>query len=263
MPFVQNGDVRIHYEVEGAGAPLVLHHGYSGSLQHWYQNGYVAALQDRYQLVLVDARGHGASDGPHDVAAYALATRVRDVTLILEALGISKTLYCGFSMGGNVGYGLLTSQPERVAGAALLAADPSPYDTTEWDRIIGILADGGMQAYAETMSSGARGPYSDEELATTLAMDPQALIASKMDTRDWPGVADAFAAVPTPTLLIGGTEDPIYPLIEQAATSNAQSEMVTLAGLDHVATLRRSDLTLPHVQPCLERCEALIGASAG
>lgn len=263
MPFVHNGDVRIHYEVEGAGAPLVLHHGYSGSLRNWYQNGYVAALQDRYQLILVDARGHGQSDAPHDVAAYALGTRVRDVVLILDALGIERTLYCGFSMGGNVGYGVLTSQPERVAGAALLAADPFPYDTTEWNRIIDILDQGGMEAYAAATLSGDRGPHSAEDRAATLAMDPRALIASKMDTRDWPGVADAFGAVRVPTLLIGGDADAMHSKIASAAASNASSQMVTLSGIDHLATLRRGDLTLPHVQPFLARCRALIQAPAG
>ena len=262
MPFVSNGDVRIHYEVEGTGAPLVLHHGYGGSLRHWYQNGYVEALRDQYQMVLVDARGHGESDKPHDPAEYALATRVQDVLGILDALGIERTLYCGFSMGGNVAYGLLTSQPERVAGAAILAADPSPYDTTEWNRIIGLLEEG-MEAYAASSLAGDVGPYSAEERASTLALDPRALIASKIDTRDWAGVADAFARVQMPTLLIGGADDPIYPLIVQAGESNAQAEMVTLAGLDHVATLRRSDLTLPLVQPFLSRCASLLEAPAG
>lgn len=263
MPFVQNGDVRIRYEVEGAGAPLVLHHGYSGSLRDWYHNGYVAALQDRYRLVLVDARGHGRSDKPHDVSAYALGTRARDVVSILDALGIERTLYCGFSMGGNVAYGLLTSQPERVAGAAILAADPSPYDTTEWNRIIGILEDGGMEGYAEATRSDDEGSNAEEARAILLAQDPRALVASKMDTRDWPGVAEAFAEVTVPTFLVGGDADPIYPLIAQAASSNAQAEMVTLPGLDHVTTFRRSDLALPLVQPFLARCEALISAPIG
>ena len=64
-------------------------------------------------------------------------------------------------------------------------------------------------------------------------------------------------------MLIGGDADPMHPLIARAAAGNAQSEMITLAGLDHVETLRRGDLTLPHVRPFLERCQGLIGAPAG
>ena len=35
MPYADNNGVRIHYQVEGAGPPLVLHHGLAGSLEDW------------------------------------------------------------------------------------------------------------------------------------------------------------------------------------------------------------------------------------
>ena len=251
MPYADHDGIRIHYHVEGSGPPLVLHHGYSGSLRHWSMNGYVDALRDEYQIIAVDARGHGESDKPHDVADYALATRSADVLQILDDLGIERALYCGFSMGGNVAYGLLTMHPERIAAAAILGADPSPYDTIEWNRVIAALEQG-IDAYVAE-PEGARGPYSAEERDYMLRGDPQALIASKRDTRDWSGVADAFARVTTPTLLIGGDRDPIHPLIVQAAESNAVAQLVSLPGLDHVATLRRSDLTLPLVRPFFDQ----------
>jgi len=36
MPLTSNRDVRIHYEVEGKGHPLVLQHGFSDNIQEWY-----------------------------------------------------------------------------------------------------------------------------------------------------------------------------------------------------------------------------------
>ena len=33
-------------------------------------HGYVDALKANYQLIMVDARGHGKSDKPYDPAAY-------------------------------------------------------------------------------------------------------------------------------------------------------------------------------------------------
>jgi hypothetical protein len=32
MPYVKNGDIRIHYQIEGSGQALVLQHGYTDSL---------------------------------------------------------------------------------------------------------------------------------------------------------------------------------------------------------------------------------------
>jgi len=75
MPYATHGDLRIHYETDGSGPPLVLQHGYTLSLKRWYALGYVDALRARYRLILVDARGHGESDKPHDPAAYGLHLR--------------------------------------------------------------------------------------------------------------------------------------------------------------------------------------------
>ena len=79
MPYACNGSVRIHYQVEGRGPALVLQHGFTESLVDWYEAGYVDALKPDYRLVLIDARGHGASDKPHDPDAYLLGERVADV----------------------------------------------------------------------------------------------------------------------------------------------------------------------------------------
>ena len=75
MPYCDNQSVRVHYHVEGdpTGPPLVVHHGFSMSLEDWHDLEYVAALGDGYRLVLVDARGHGHSDKPHAAAAFRKA----------------------------------------------------------------------------------------------------------------------------------------------------------------------------------------------
>jgi pimeloyl-ACP methyl ester carboxylesterase len=58
MPYANNDGTKIHYEVDGAGPPLVLQHGFTSCIEDWFKNGYVAALRPRYRLVLIDARGH-------------------------------------------------------------------------------------------------------------------------------------------------------------------------------------------------------------
>ncbi len=73
MSFVSNDGIRIHYEVEGNGPPLVLLHGLSDSIESWYEFGYVERLKDEFQLIMIEARGHGESDKPHDPAAYNLS----------------------------------------------------------------------------------------------------------------------------------------------------------------------------------------------
>src|SRR5690349_5576708 len=106
MPYVNNKGVRIHYEVEGEGPPLVLQHGSAGSLGDWRELGYVEALKQANRLILIDARGHGESDKPHDVAAYDIALRASDVVAVLNELGVREASYMGYSLGGWIGFGL-------------------------------------------------------------------------------------------------------------------------------------------------------------
>ena len=106
MPYIENSGVRIHYAVEGSGPELVLLHGFMGSIVDWIALGYVGALQAHYRLILIDSRGHGRSDRPHDEASYALDRRVADVTAVLDALSVETAHFWGYSMGGYIGFGM-------------------------------------------------------------------------------------------------------------------------------------------------------------
>ena len=49
MPYAENDGEKIHYEVEGEGPPLVLHHGFSGFLEQWKDLGGCRCLEGRLQ----------------------------------------------------------------------------------------------------------------------------------------------------------------------------------------------------------------------
>lgn len=101
MPFANNDGIRIHYHVEGSGPPVVLHAGFTVDLEAWYEWGYVDALRPEYRLILIDPRGHGKSDKPHDPAAYEMSLRAGDVLAVLDNLGLQQAHYIGYSMGGR------------------------------------------------------------------------------------------------------------------------------------------------------------------
>ncbi len=114
MPQANNDGLSIHYEVEGEGPPLVMHHGSFGSLDDWRDFGYSDALKDRHQLILMDSRGHGKSGKPHDPAMYGLASRASDVIAVLDDLGSRKADFMGYSMGGWIGFGLAKYGPQSL-----------------------------------------------------------------------------------------------------------------------------------------------------
>src|SRR3984893_13969291 len=106
MPYADNGNVRIHYQVEGEGPALVLQHGFTESVVDWYEAGYVEALRPDYRLILIDARGHGASDKPHDPDAYVLNRRVSDVVAVLDAWISQRPVFGATRWAGGLALGL-------------------------------------------------------------------------------------------------------------------------------------------------------------
>jgi hypothetical protein len=131
MPYSVNQGVRIHYQIEGDGQPLVLQHGFTDSLEAWYELGYVEGLKTDYRLILIDARGHGASDKPHQPDAYERDRNVADITTVLDDLEIPPCRLSIVMYGkaprptptGRLHRGTMRSEPEmftRTTGCILL-----------------------------------------------------------------------------------------------------------------------------------------------
>jgi pimeloyl-ACP methyl ester carboxylesterase len=137
-----NDGVRIHYEIVGSGPPLILQHGFTQSAKDWYRAGYVDALKPHYQLILVDARGHGESDKPHDAAAYTLSNRVNDIVAVMNSIGILRADYWGYSMGGWIGFGMAMQAQARLRTIIIGGQDPfgrkMPPGHPGWKRRQGI-----------------------------------------------------------------------------------------------------------------------------
>ncbi|MFW9873769.1 MAG: alpha/beta fold hydrolase [Candidatus Thorarchaeota archaeon] len=119
MPFFTNDGVKIYYEIEGEGSPVLLIHGFASSMDlNWKQTGWVKALKNSYQIILIDCRGHGKSNKPHDEAFYGKEMD-NDIVNLLEYLSIDKANLFGYSMGALITYRLLLSKPEIFISAIL------------------------------------------------------------------------------------------------------------------------------------------------
>ncbi|MGH9171532.1 MAG: alpha/beta fold hydrolase [Acidimicrobiales bacterium] len=94
----------ISYEVLGTGPAVLLHHGFaSDSRTNWVRSGLADAIADSGRsVVLIDARGHGESGKPHDPASYAGGAMARDVSALLDHLGLEAVHVIGYSMGSFV-----------------------------------------------------------------------------------------------------------------------------------------------------------------
>ncbi|MET9793676.1 alpha/beta fold hydrolase [Streptomyces canus] len=249
---VTSGDgVRIAFEVVGSGPPLVLLHGFFGDRTTWRSAGYVDALAGGHRLVLVDARGHGGSDAPHDVDSYRIDRQVGDGVAVLDALDISRVAFWGASMGGIIGLNLLAGHPERltalVAGGAhggRVAAAPA-----EVQREVGLFRSRGTAPFIEMLER--QGPLPAWMRAAMQSADPHALAAltAALDARD--GVMESLVHTPIPVLLLAGDCDPRLRSIQDTAARISGATCVELPGCGHFDTFLRLDLALPVVRPFL------------
>jgi len=111
--YVENKGAKIWYAFYGDGFPVVLLHGGLGHSGNWsYQ---VPALIDNgYQVVLIDSRGHGRST--RDDQPYTYQLMASDVIAVMDALNIAISGFVGWSDGADTALILADTAPERVAG---------------------------------------------------------------------------------------------------------------------------------------------------
>jgi pimeloyl-ACP methyl ester carboxylesterase len=248
MPYAQSGGYRIHYEVEGAGPPLLLHTGFAQTARDWNDFGYVEALAHDYRLILPDPLGQGISDKPHSTEAYIQDRRVADALAVLDALSVDRTHFWGYSMGGRMGFDFAVRNPDRLlslilGGAAPIQYPPSPAQAD-------LLRKGGLHALIDsTKAAMGRFPPSISEriLATG---DAEALAAASLAER--PSREADLPTINVPTLIYCGDKDHrLHDSARQAADAMPNATFVSLDGLNHLDGFLESELVLPHVKAFL------------
>ncbi len=114
-----SGGVRLRYQIEGEGEPVLLIHGYSVSGDiNWRFPGVISLVAQDYRVITLDNRGHGQSDKPTSPEDYGLAM-VSDAVGLLDHLEIERAHVVGYSMGGMIALRMLADHPERVRSAVI------------------------------------------------------------------------------------------------------------------------------------------------
>jgi len=249
MPYAKNGDINIYYEVEGKGPPLVMLHGLTGSLEGWRDVGYIEALKDDYQIILMDARGHGKSDKPHDPAMYISENLVGDVIAVLDSLGIETTNFFGYSFGGGIAFECAKYAPERMKSlivGGVGARKPPPGMLEETIKSL----EAGIEALASQLEQG--GEVSPQE-ARLLANDLEALAALCKGIGSSPSIIDDVPRMNMPFLLFVGESDFSFSGSKETSELLPDATFVSFPGLDHIQAGSRLDLVIPHIKDFLAR----------
>lgn len=105
--------VRIWYETEGRGEPLILISGGPGD-SHTVFHPFFSRLADRFQVIYFDAFGVGKSDRAKLVQEYTFARHVEDLEGLRKALGLAQVSLFGQSFGGMVAQAYAIRYPQNV-----------------------------------------------------------------------------------------------------------------------------------------------------
>jgi pimeloyl-ACP methyl ester carboxylesterase len=251
MPYATNQGVRIHYRVEGEGPPLVLQHGYTWHMESWSRSGYVETLKSHYRLVLLDARGHGASDKPHDPAAYSLPLKVGDVVAVLDTLEVHAAHFWGYSMGGWIGWGMAKYAPERVQGLIIGAAHPYERRSPASGRLDGS----DPKAFIEAMMRRLEIDFATLPAAKQAEFFDNDFLALAADQLDRPPLEDVLPSMRMPCFLYSGEADSVRPRMQECVQHMANASFVSFAGLNHPEAFWRADVVVPAVMKFLHGIE--------
>jgi pimeloyl-ACP methyl ester carboxylesterase len=191
--------------------------------------------------VLIDARGHGRSDKPHDREAYVLDRLVGDVLAVLDAAGIERTHYWGYSFGGWIGLGLLVKAPQRFRKAVLGGVHPYERKATPYQ------SDGSNPEEFMRELSKRFGLEFDslpaEFRKKLLQFDCRALVAVQQDRASHEAL---LSGIRTPCLMYAGDKDGLYEQARKGAAAIPDCAFVTVPGT-HSWAFQNSAAILPHV----------------
>lgn len=227
------------------GAPvLVFSNSLGTTLDMWDAQAHTFSSQ--YRVLRYDTRGHGASvvsPGP-----YQFAQLGGDVLAILDSLGIDQAHFCGISMGGLTGLWLGVHAGARMRSITVANSAAKIGAEASWrDRAALVRANGA--AAMQTLADSSPSRWFTEGF---IASQPQVVRAAQawiagIAPEGYASCCEALAAedlradiarIQTPTLLIGGSADPVTTVADAQAMHDAiaSSELATVPA-SHLSNL--------------------------
>jgi pimeloyl-ACP methyl ester carboxylesterase len=118
MPIAKlKSGLEIYYEVHGEGEPVLLLMGTGADHTFWTPQ--IGPYSERFQLIVIDARGTGRSSRPRDWTRTTMRAMADDAAQLLDVLSIEKAHVGGMSLGSTVSQEFALAYPERVLSLSL------------------------------------------------------------------------------------------------------------------------------------------------
>jgi 3-oxoadipate enol-lactonase len=262
---VEIGGVRLYYEQQGVGAPVVLVHGLGATSEAIWKH-VAGELARDFAVLRYDLRGTGGSDKPP--GPYALRDFVNDLEELIGRLAPEGPALVGHSFGGSIALAFAAAHPGAVS--AVVAVGGPTWLTQQARDAMRQRAETveaqGMAAVAETVATNGMAPsfreaHADEWRAYVQllgANDPQAYAATCRVIADL-DIAAELPRIQAPVLLVAGDRDGVAPPAanREAAASIPNARFVEVEDCGHILPWEKPEALLDAVRPFLREAVAV------
>jgi len=255
-------DQRIAYLDVGAGPPVILIHGFGGSMWQWEQQQHT--LSQHFRVLTLDLPGAGLSDKPE--IDYRPDQMLDFFVGFMDAVNIPQATLVGNSMGAGLAIGMALAHPTRVAKLVLIdglpqhvmekLTSPSVRRAIETSAPSWLVSFGNMLFGGLMTESVLREIVHDQALLTPAVIERSnrnrqrpGLVNPLMTVREnlplWEsGFATRVGEITHPTLVIWGEEDRVFPIAvgDELHQTIKGSRFIRIPKAGHIPQWERPDL---------------------
>ena len=269
--YAKSGDVNIAYQVVGDGPlDLVLVHGWVQSFDAGWEiepiERFYRRLASFSRLILFDKRGTGLSDRVPPDDLPTLETRMDDMRVVMDAVGVERAAVAGHSEGGSMSALFAATYPERTQALVMIGsaartrwAPDYPIGATdeEIDALVQSILDGwGTEVIRSLLEQLAPSVADDEALVqahTRAAMRAASPAAAAALTRmsSMIDIRHVLPAIRVPTLVLHRTDEVLAEASRYVGAQIPGARMVEFPGADHMPWLGDQDAPLDEIEEFL------------
>jgi 3-oxoadipate enol-lactonase len=255
--FADVNGIKMHYDVQGEGEPLLLIHAGIANLSMWDQQ--MPAFTKHFRVIRHDVRGFGETPDP--AGNY---TDHEDIHVLLKQLGVERVSVVGISNGGRIGIDVALAYPDMVNKLVVVAPGLGGYSPDAEDEKLKALGDleakadeakkrGDFDAAAEiTTQIWADGPgRSPDQVDPEFRKRALAVIRHTVAIPLGDGIgeivrppaAGRLNEIKAPTLLIIGDEDVpfMFPVAEVLEKGIPNIKRVDMKGTAHLPPMEKPE----------------------
>lgn len=257
MAFIEVNGERLFYERAGKGTPLLLIHSLGTAAWLWQDQ--IRRWSTQFDVIAVDARGHGRSSRN---GGFSVRNVAADLQAVLAALANGPAHVVAISMGGPIAANLIDLAPDAVKSLVIADsfATQGEAGAARAAAIEATITAGSMAAYAETyaadtLAEGAASPHFSTLVQSIAGMSAQAYIeaARSVFTSD---CVTLLRAITVPTRVVVGAQDQRTPkpLSDQIVGLVPGATLAVIEGARHLANLDQPDGFHAAIDPFLQSC---------